>query len=180
MGKTADQALERQLAEIRSTKARIESDVHGLSNSTNDVAGTVMSLAGSGSGSRSGGGGGGSAAAAAKDAAPKALAAIGALGATLAVAGRKRKQKAATKARDAERRSARIRAEELARAFGTITPAGADALVANEPLPAPPPAEPAASRPDSDDDGGRGGRGLGVVLLVAVAAGAAVWFNGRR
>lgn len=178
MGKAADQALERQLAEIRATRAQIESDVQGLTNSTGDMVGTVMSLADGGSGSTSGRSGGASATA--KDLAPKVLAAIGALGASAAAAGTARKKRATTKAQNAERMSARIRSEELARAFGSITPEGADAVVADEPIPTP---DPPADTPPANADvasKGRGRRGLGIVLLVAAAAGAAVWFSGKR
>jgi len=183
LGKAADQALERQLAEIRATRAQIESDVHTLTDSTGDMVGTVMGLVGSSGSGGSGGGAGnrsGGAAAAAKDAAPKALAAIATLGASFAAAGTARRRRATRKAQDSERLSARIRSEELARAFGTITPQGAEALVADEPVPMP---EPPADTPPAGADvasKGRGRRGLGAVLLIAAAAGAAVWLSGRR
>lgn len=191
MGKDADQAVNGTLATIQKTKAQIERDVQALKEAGNDAMGSVMSLAGSsdsrvGAGAASGRAGAGgldpaAAAAAAKDIAPKAAAAVGALGLTGFLAKRRKNRRAAQKVEDAKRKDARIRAEELARAFSTMPAMAAGAHMAAEDMHRD--AQVAnGGRAGSDEDGGGGGKTvLGVVLLVAAAAGAAaVWFNGRR
>lgn len=179
MGKAADQAVNSALADIRATKAQIEADIDAVRGAANDTIGTVMSLAAPGRGSDGapsgaipGGFDADKAAAAAKQVAPKAAAAVGALGLTGMLAKRSKGKRARKKADARQRKEARIRAEELARAFGGSMPAdAADAHLE---------AEQQAAAPDQPDKKSRKST-FALVLLAAAAAGAAaVYLSGRR
>lgn len=183
MGKAADQAVNSALADIRATKAQIEADIDAVRGSADDAMGTVMSLVASGRGSDGSPGGGiaagfdaDQAASAARQVGPKAAAAVGALGLTGVLAKRSKGKRAQKKADAKQRKDARIRAEELARAFGGSMPAdAADAhLEAEQQAAAPVQAE------QHGQEQSRKGT-LALVLLAAAAAGAAaVYFSGRR
>lgn len=179
MGKAADQAVNSALADIRATKAQIEADIDAVRGAANDTIGTVMSLAAPGrrsdgapSGAIPGGFDADKAAAAARQVAPKAAAAVGALGLTGMLAKRSKGKRARKKADARRRKEARIRAEELARAFGGSMPAdAADAHLE---------AEQQAAEPEQPDKKSRKGT-FALVLLAAAAAGAAaVYLSGRR
>lgn len=142
MGKAADQALK----DIAATRASLQSDLDALYDSIPDAA---TDMAGQMTGNLG----------------PKVLGGVGALGAAVIAVKSMKSRSDAKKAVAAERQSARIRSEELARAFGSVSSPPAGGPIA-------PPSEPPA-------DSGKGK--LGLVLLLALAAGgAAAFLAGRR
>ncbi len=145
MGQATDQALK----DIEATKARIQRDISALTDSIPD------GLAGAASD-------------AASNVGPKALGGAGAVALAGLVARSAKKRSSGKKASDAERHAARVQAEELARAFGSV-----GVVAQGGPLSPPPP-------PDQDSSGGGAGK-VSLVLVLAIAAGAAAaWFAGRR
>lgn len=144
MGKATDQTLK----EIDATRANLRSDIDALLAGLPDTAGGVVSDL-------------------AADWAPKVLGGIGALTVGVVAIKSMKSKSSAKSTLAAQRQSARIQSEELARAFGALglKPSGG-------------PLAPMPSQPTSSKSGG-GKFGL-VVMLALAAGGAAAWFAGRR
>lgn len=168
------------------TKAQIEADVQALREAVANPIDTVLGMAGvdtdgSGGGGSTGDGASGpgssfdadQAAAIARDVGPKVAAVASAVGLVAGLARRSSTNRTARREEARKRADARIRAEELARAFGGMSPlAAAQAQMADDQE------RDAAATADEDQSGG-GGK-LVLVLVLAAAAGAAAAWASRR